>query len=59
MNPETELKQQLDDFNLNRAIEVSDMLHDLETQGQELSDRAERLWCRLTRKIMKAQGARF
>jgi hypothetical protein len=57
MNYEQKLKEQLRNFSLEKAMKLSDELHQAEAEGEELSNRAESYWLRLTTKIESSRSA--
>lgn len=50
------LQQQLNDFNLYKAELLSDAIHEAESRGYEISKSEDRLWMKLTEKILDARG---
>lgn len=51
-----ELKQELDDFEICRALQLSRKIHNAEVNGYEVTTAEERLWSQLTNSI---EGYKF
>lgn len=49
------LKESLQNFKRSEAIELSDSIHEMEKEGQDLSPREERLWLKLTEEIERTR----